>query len=196
MSTTRFSPPFSGHRRGIRVPSGLVKFSGQFKMPCYSESASAPLMKPRYPLRLQKFFPRGRPCFEACKGAVTSMNACASRSLDVSPWELRGCGPHFEERLQATLPMLSCFASLQIRTYPRRWTSSSKACGSKGERLGPQMSTVHRLRPSRESPEAHLAPAVQWLMSVVAQIPLQASEVIQELCGQHVKHYLAKILDQ
>ena len=56
-------------------------------------------------------------------------------------------------------------------------------------------STMHRISPSRESPEAHLAPAVQWLMSVVTQIPLQASEVIQELCGQHVKYFTRRLLD-
>ncbi|CAE7763902.1 unnamed protein product [Symbiodinium pilosum] len=62
---------------------------------------------------------------------------------------LRGCGPHFEQRLQV-----------------------------------------------------HLAPAVQWLMSVVAQIPVEASEVIQELCGYagklllpHVEEFL-KVVSQ
>ena len=35
--------------------------------------------------------------------------------------------------------------------------------------------------------KVHLAPAVQWLMSVVAQIPVEASEVIQELCGHLVQ---------
>jgi len=31
--------------------------------------------------------------------------------------------------------------------------------------------------------EAHLAPAVQWLMTMVTHIPVEASETVQELCG-------------
>lgn len=31
--------------------------------------------------------------------------------------------------------------------------------------------------------QVQLAPAVQWLMSMVTQIPLEASETVQELCG-------------
>ncbi|CAE7749778.1 unnamed protein product [Symbiodinium sp. CCMP2456] len=67
---------------------------------------------------------------------VFRVSSAPAEVLSTGAALLRGCGPHFEERLQA-----------------------------------------------------HLAPAVQWLMSVVTQIPLQASEVIQELCG-----YAGKLL--
>ncbi|CAJ1363007.1 unnamed protein product [Effrenium voratum] len=50
--------------------------------------------------------------------------------------------------------------------------------------------------------QAHLAPAVQWLVSMVAHVPNEASETVQELCGYagklllpHLEEFL-KVVDQ
>jgi len=71
-----------------------------------------------------------------------------------------------------------------------------------GEQLSTAATLLRNLGPHfEERLQAHLAAAVQWLMSMVSHIPVEASDAVQELCGYagrlllpHVEEFLKVVV--